>query len=228
LKGDGTYKNPGSDVIQTSQAGPNATIGINSQMFNAGDDAYFTFVRTPNANFTSFALDPNEADDADNMLYGDANAATNDTIEAMSAFLKIAQIQSGVTTVMTIAAYNIAGSPQGSDQIKARGQNAVAVTRVKVYDSAGNLLDDSNAAPTANPNLSFSFSGGVATVTGLLEGYKVEWFTASAHDQVAIGCLGGKFDIGGFGVAEPTAMATVSQLPTMSAASSGSTTTGRR
>ena len=48
---------------------------------------------------------------------------------------------------------------------------------------------------------------GVATVTGLDEGYKIEWDTAGLHDQVHIEGTDGKFDIGRFGMTEglPTA-----------------------
>jgi len=207
LKNDHTYKNPGSDVIQTSQAGPNATIGLNSQMFDPGDSAYFTYVKTPNADFTSSNLSPNEADDADNLLYGDADAGTNDTIEASSAFLEVAQIQSGTIASMSITAYNITGSPQGTNLLDGSGQNAVAVNRVIVYAADGvTVLDDSNDPASDNPDISFSFDGGVATVTGFEADNKIEWYTSAPHDQVKIAGVTGKFDIGGFGVSEPTAV----------------------
>lgn len=207
LKNDGTYKNPGSDVIQTSQAGPNATIGINSQMFDAGESAYFTYVKNPDANFTSSNLSPNEADDADNLLYGDGNAATDDTIEATSAFLEVAQIQSGTVASMSITAYDIDGSPQGRDLLLESGGDAVAVTRVVVYAADGTtVLDDSDDPAGDNANISFSFSGGVATVTGIEAGYRIEWYTSAPHDQVKIAGVTGKFDIGGFGVNEASSV----------------------
>ena len=199
LKGDGTYKNPGSDVIQTSQAGVGATIGINSQMFDPNESAYFTYVKNPNSNFTGTNLSPNEADDADNLQYGDANAGTNDTLEASSAFLFVAQIQSGTVASMKIEAYNIADS-KGRDLLTASGQNQVEVTRVKVYDSSGNLLADSNVG--AANGITFNLSGLGATVTGFEANYKIEWFSTALHDQVKISGLTGKFDIGGFGINE--------------------------
>ncbi len=112
LKDDGTYKNPGSDVIQTSQGGVNATIGINSQMFDPGESAYFTFVKNPDPNFTSPNLSPNEADDADNLQYGDDDPDTNDLIEASSAFLSRPDPERR-RRQLSITAYNIDDSPKG-------------------------------------------------------------------------------------------------------------------
>src|SRR5439155_9367610 len=66
LNADGTFTNA-SDTINTSQGGGPTTIGINNQMFDAGEGAYFTFVNTPNPDFLSGApngLDQGEADDA--------------------------------------------------------------------------------------------------------------------------------------------------------------------
>lgn len=108
LNADGTFTNT-SNTINTSQGGGNTTIGVNNQMLDPGEGAYFTYVRGANANFTGFNLDANEADDADNMLYTDSNGATNDTIEVDSAFLRIAQIQGGSPASLSIATYNITG-----------------------------------------------------------------------------------------------------------------------
>ncbi len=204
LKNDGTYKNPGSDVIQTSQGGINATIGINSQMFDTGESAYFTFVRNPDPNYTSLNLSPNEADDADNLQYGDNDPNTNDLIEASSAFLQVSQIQSGAVAGLSITAYNLDNSPKGRDLLSESGENPVAVTRVIVYAADHQtVIDDSTFAAGVNTSVSFSFSGsGVATVTGIEAGYWVEWYTTSPHDQVKITGTGGKFDVGGFGLNE--------------------------
>lgn len=207
LNPDNTYLNPGSDTINTSQGGGTTTIGVNNQMFDPGEGAYFTYVRGANPAYLANAvngLDQNEADDADNIQYSDNNGATNDTIEVDSAFLRVSQTQGGAAASLSIAAFNITGSPQEEALIAARGTGAVAVTRVKVYDSAGNLLDDSNNPAGTNPSIGFSVANGIYTVTGLMSGYKVEWFTSGNHDQVLISGVGGKFDIGGFGVNEPS------------------------
>ena len=70
LKADNTYIANQTQEVKTSQAGLHDTIGIESQMFDPGDAAYFTFVTNPDPNFTGTALGATEADDADNILYG--------------------------------------------------------------------------------------------------------------------------------------------------------------
>src|SRR5204863_8721512 len=89
LKPDGTFTNA-SNTINTSQGGGPTTIGVNNQMFDPGDGAFFTFVKNPAADFLAGApggLDQGEADDADNIQY------TGGTVEGNGAFVKIAQIQ---------------------------------------------------------------------------------------------------------------------------------------
>jgi hypothetical protein len=208
LKADGTFTNT-SDTINTSQGGGPTTIGVDNQMFDPGDGAYFTFVKNPVANFLAGApggLDQNEADDADNMQY------TGGTIESDGAFVVISQIQGNSLASMTIAAFNIDGSPQGVALINESGQSedAVALARVKVYNAAGTLIEDTgDLAHYNSATVSVSFSGGVATVNGLNAGYKIEFLTADAStkfDQVLITGTVGKFDIGGFGVNEATSV----------------------
>lgn len=68
---DGEYTNT-SDVVHTSQGGIDATIGVNNQMFDPGDGAYFFYVNNPDPDFLSGApggLTATEADDGDNILY---------------------------------------------------------------------------------------------------------------------------------------------------------------
>ena len=52
LNADGTFTNA-SDTINTSQGGGGVTIGVNNQMFDAGESAYFTLVKAPVASFLS-------------------------------------------------------------------------------------------------------------------------------------------------------------------------------
>src|SRR5207249_2576710 len=88
------------------------TIGINNQMFDAGEGAYFTYVKLPNTAFLAGApngLDQNEADQAANIQY------TGGTLTATEAFTKISQIQGNSLATMKITAYDIADSPQGVD-----------------------------------------------------------------------------------------------------------------
>ena len=50
LKADGTLDSSG-DVIKTSQGGTGATIGVNSQMFDPTEGAYFTYLKIPQPGF---------------------------------------------------------------------------------------------------------------------------------------------------------------------------------
>jgi hypothetical protein len=209
LNADGTMTNT-SNTINTSQGGGPTTIGVNNQMFDPGDGAFFTFVRNPVPNYLAGAaggLDQNEADDADNMQY------TGGTIESNSAFVQISQIQGNSLASMTIAAYDIDGSPQGRNLITESGQaeDLVALTRVVVYNAAGTKIEDTgDLAHFNSPTVSVTFSAsGIATVNGVGAGYKIEVFTindTTKFDQVLVTGTAGKFDIGGFGVNEPTAI----------------------
>src|SRR5262249_46827564 len=66
---DGTLISSPNGVIKTSQGGGPTTIGVNSQMFDPGEGAYFTYVNNSNPNFLGANLDQTEANDADNILY---------------------------------------------------------------------------------------------------------------------------------------------------------------
>ena len=52
----------GGDTINTSQGGGTTTIGVNNQMFNPGEGAYFTFVKGMPTTHVVPNLDQNEAD----------------------------------------------------------------------------------------------------------------------------------------------------------------------
>jgi len=199
LKPDNTYIANQTQEIKTSQAGLHDTIGIESQMFDPGDAAYFTFVNDPDPNFTGTALGSTEADDADNILYGS-------TLEGESAFIRIAQLQGNTDPSMSIQLFNIDDdNPQGVDMLAARGVNdpdvaVPLITAVRVYDADGNLLEDTDDLLNFDdPDISVDIVGGVATVTGFGENYKIEWDADEDFDQTLITGVAGKFDIGGFG-----------------------------
>src|SRR5262245_43358305 len=167
-------------------------------MFDPGDGAYFTFVSDPHPNFLAGApngLDQNEADDADNILYGD-------TLPVDSAFARIAQTQGNSLATMKITAYDIDDAPQGAAFVGALGTgDLVTITAVRVFDQNGNLLEDSEVGGAQHPKVGIILNpDGTAAVSGLAAGYKVEWDTNALHDQVLIEGVAGKFDIGGFGV----------------------------
>jgi len=200
LKHDHTYIANQTQEVKTSQAGIHDTIGIESQMFDAGDAAYFTFVNDPDPNVTGFELGSTEADDADNIAYGT-------TLETTTAFVRVAQLQGSDAPSMSIKCFNIVDDAQGVDFIDARGVNEAGanplITDVRVYDANDNLIE-SYLAPVAGNGLTISITNGIATVTGFGTNYKIEWDTNENFDQALISGVGGKFDIGGFGVTQPT------------------------
>ena len=181
LNGDGTFTNA-SNTINTSQGGGGVTIGINNQMFDPGDGAYFTYVKSPVANFLSGApggLDQNEADDADNIQYGGG------TLEATTASTTISQTQGNAAASMKITAFDVADSPQARDFVSGLGGGTpVTITSVKVNGVA----------------VAFTPDGNGVIVSGLQSGDNVEWTTSAPHDRVLIEGVAGKFDIGAFAI----------------------------
>ena len=207
LNADGTFTNA-SNTINTSQGGGAVTIGINNQMFDAGEGAYFTLVKNPNPAYLSGApggLDQNEADDADNILY------TGGTLEVNSTFTKISQIQGNTLATMKVTAYDIGDSPQGTAFVT--GANGLGtgtvrdITAVRVFNAAGAKIEDTNDLAHFNSAaVAVDLTGNTAVVSGLGSGYRIEWDTAGVHDRVLLEGVAGKFDIGSFGStqAQPT------------------------
>src|SRR5262249_4340163 len=115
IAADGTYISNSSDTIKTSQGGGPTTIGVNSQMFDPSEGAYFTYVTTPNPDFLAGApngLTPTEANNADKIQY-------NRLLEVTGASTTISQTQGNAPATMTIKALDIAG-PLGSDPTQGR------------------------------------------------------------------------------------------------------------
>ena len=183
LNPDGTFTNA-SNTINTSQGGGGVTIGVNNQMFDPGDGAYFTYVKSPDANFLSGApggLDQNEADDADNILYAGG------TLSATTASTTISQTQGNSAATMKITAFDVAGSPQGTDFVSGlAGGTPVTITSVKVNGLA----------------VGFTPSGNGVVVGGLQAGDTIEWTTSAPHDRVLTECVAGKFDLGAFSITQ--------------------------
>jgi hypothetical protein len=207
LKADGTYTNA-SNTINTSQGGGPTTIGVDNQMFDPGDGAYFTFVRNPVPAYLAGApdgLDQGEADDADNILY------TGGTLEVSSSFTRISQVQGSGSVAMKVSAFDIDDAPAGQTFVESLGTgDPVAITAVRVYNAAGLKIEDTgDSANYDSPTVSVVLQAdGSAVISGIGAKFKVEWDTAAPHDQVLIEGQAGKFDIGGFGSTQSTATAT--------------------
>jgi hypothetical protein len=173
---DGTFTNA-SNTINTSKGGGGTTIGVNNQMFDPGEGAYFTFVKDPDPRFLGVALDANEADDADNMLYAGG------TLEVESGFLKVVQTQGGGAQTMKLSAWNMSGSPQGRNLFTAT-RSSVNITEVR-------------------RNGVVVFTGSAATVNvAVAANDTISWKTSGPHDQVLVEGVAGKWDIGGFGTTQ--------------------------
>jgi hypothetical protein len=194
-----------SDVIHTSQGGINATIGVNNQMFDAGEGAYFTFVDDVRDNFLSGVpggLTATEADYGKNLLY---DGGLHDT---GGGILGISQIQAGSLASMDLTAFSLDSAFQGTALINNRGDPgdaAITIDHVIVYDETGAKIEDTDDLGAFNdPTVAVIFNGdGSVSVNNLDAGYHVEWETVGdTFNQVLVEATGGKFDIGFFGLSE--------------------------
>jgi len=197
-----------SDSITSSQGGGPTTIGINNQMFDGDyhDGAYFTIINNPDDRYlanVSGGLSPNEADDADNMVFASLK-------EVGGAFFEVSQIQGNKVDSATVEAFNIDKPATARGLIAASGDPSdhVDITAVAVYNGSvdpANLLEKTVGDADGGLSNSITVSidaNGIASVSGLEAGYVVAWETSGPHDQVLVEATGGKFDIGGFGVSE--------------------------
>ena len=200
LDGAGKYIPNQTDDIKTSQGGDGATIGVDSQMFDPGEGAYFTYV-------TGTGI-IGGGDNANSIDYGD-------TFEVNTAAFRISQTQGNALATAEISAYDLDDAPQEVAFVNARGTgDPVSITAVRVFDAAGELIEEETdgSAPSVNdPTVDIVFSDGpdgarIATVSGLDDLFKIEWDTSAEHDQVLIKGVAGKFDIGEFSIsqAQPT------------------------
>jgi hypothetical protein len=196
----GKYTNA-SDTIHTSQGGDGATIGVNNQMFDPTEGAYFTFVRDILDTYLSGAkggLSSTEADYQQNMQY-------DSLINSTGASVRISQTQGNDDAGMTITAYHLASAYKGSDLITHSGENKVNIDAVYVWDSTHTTLLESytnGAENDLSTTIGIDVTNGVASVTGLNDGNIVEWHTVSNHNQVLIEDTAGAWDLGGFGITE--------------------------
>ncbi|ETD39632.1 T1SS-143 repeat domain-containing protein [Pseudomonas chlororaphis] len=188
------------DTINTSQGGGPTTLGTNNQMIVEQEGIRFTFVTGARQDMTIPNLDQNEADVEDNI---DFTAMFN----AKAANFDVVQLQSGKSAVVKISAFSTAVE-SGTDFVNGYANDtSVAITSVLVIDnSTGQVIENSNGSVN-DPSIAISFASGVATITGVKAGYKIEYTTTADHNRVliengaAIDAKGNNhadFDIGGF------------------------------
>ncbi|AZC38069.1 DUF5801 repeats-in-toxin domain-containing protein [Pseudomonas chlororaphis] len=188
------------DTINTSQAGGPTTFGTNSQMITEQEGIRFTFVTGARQDMTIPNLDQNEADEEDNI---DFTAMFN----AKAANFDIVQLQGGKSAVVKISAFNTAAE-SGEDFVDGyAGDTVVGITHVRVINNATGLVIENSDGSANDPSIAINFAGGVATVTGVKAGYKIEYTTTANHNRVLIengaaldakGNTHADFDIGGF------------------------------
>jgi hypothetical protein len=187
------------DTIITSQAANPTTFGTNNQMITEQDGIRFSFVTGARQDVTIPNLSQNEADLESNIDF-------TGVFNAKMANFDVVQLQSGKSAVVKISAFTTAAEP-GVNFINGYvGDTPVAITNVRVFNSAGVVIENSNGSVNDGA-IGITFSGGVATITGVLAGYQIEYTTASDHNRVLVengAALDAKgnnhadFDIGGF------------------------------
>ncbi|WP_411835587.1 DUF5801 repeats-in-toxin domain-containing protein [Pseudomonas chlororaphis subsp. aurantiaca] len=187
------------DTINTSQGGGPTTFGTNSQMITEQEGIRFTFVTGARQDVTIPNLDQNEAD-------VEANIDFTAMFNAKAANFDIVQLQSGKSAVVKISAFNTAVESGASFVNGYANDTSVAITNVRVINNATGLVIENSDGSVNDPSIAISFSGGVATVTGVKAGYQIEYTTAADHNRVLIengaaldakGNTHADFDIGG-------------------------------
>ncbi|UVK96641.1 DUF5801 repeats-in-toxin domain-containing protein [Pseudomonas sp. B21-048] len=187
------------DTIITSQAANPTTFGTNNQMITEQDGIRFSFVTGARQDVTIPNLSQTEADVESNIDF-------TDVVNAKKASFDVVQLQGGKSAVVKISAFSTAAEP-GVNFINGYANDTpVAITNVRVFNSAGVVIDNSDGSVN-DLAIGITFSGGVATVTGVLAGYQIEYTTTSDHNRVLVengaaldarGNTHADFDIGGF------------------------------
>lgn len=191
------------DTINTSQAGGPTTFGTNNQMITEQEGIRFTFVTGARQDFTIPNLDQNEADVEKNIdftaVFG-ARKATFDVVQLQSG--KSAQVK--ITTLKTAA-------ETGVNFIDGYANDTtVAITNVRVINIATGLVIENSDGTVNDTTITISngtFASGVANITGVKAGYRIEYTTTDDHNRLLVengaalnasGNTHADFDIGGF------------------------------
>ncbi|WP_081232167.1 DUF5801 repeats-in-toxin domain-containing protein [Pseudomonas chlororaphis] len=194
------------DRINTSQGGGGVTIGTNNQMITEQEGIRLTFVTGARLDVTVPNLSQTEAD-------VEANIDYTAMFNATTASFDVVQLQSGKTAVVKISAYSTAVESGVNFVNGYANDTSVAITNVRVFDKSTGLLIENSDGSVNDPGIAISFTGGVATVTGVKAGYQIEYTTSADHNRVLIengaavnarGDNHADFDIGGFSLRHPS------------------------
>ncbi|AGI24978.1 hypothetical protein H681_15550 [Pseudomonas sp. ATCC 13867] len=188
------------DTINTSQGGGPTTFGTNNQMIVEQEGIRFTFVTGAKQSVTIPNLDQNEAD-------VEANIDFTGLFDAKAASFDVVQLQSGKSAVVKISAFTT-DKESGVDFVNGYSDDsAVEITSVRVINkSTGQVIENSDGSVN-DGSIVITIASGIATITGVKAGYKIEYTTQGDHNRVlvengaalnATGNTHADFDIGGF------------------------------
>ncbi|PQP01663.1 hypothetical protein C5612_20165 [Pseudomonas frederiksbergensis] len=188
------------DTINTSQAGGPTTFGTNNQMIVEQEGIRYSFVTGARQDVTIPNLDQTEAD-------VEANIDFTDVFNAKTASFDVVQLQSGKSAVVKVSAYSTDAEPEEDFVNGYADDTAVDITNVRVINiSTGDVIANSDGSVT-DPSIGLSLTDGVATITGVKAGYRIEYTTTADHNRVLVengaaldakGNTHADFDIGGF------------------------------
>ncbi|WP_454868383.1 DUF5801 repeats-in-toxin domain-containing protein [Pseudomonas farris] len=192
------------DTVNTSQGGGSTTFGTNNQMIVEQEGIRFSFVTGARQDVTVPNLSQTEADVESNIDFIDVYNAT-------SASFDVVQLQGGKSAVVKVSAFSTAAEPGVNFVNGYTGDTPVAITNISVINISTGLVIENSDGSVDDPAIGISFANGVATITGVLAGYQIEYTTTSDHNRVliengaAIDARGNDhadFDIGGFTLRE--------------------------
>jgi VCBS repeat-containing protein len=185
-----------SNTVNTSQGGGPTTIGFDSQMVAAGHGGYFTFVSGMDPNYLVPNLTHNEAVTESDISF---TGMTPDVHSASFTLVQIAKSAQVRLTAMSTAAEP--GSSYFSGLGTTHGDTAVDISGITVKNGS---TDVTNQVTIAWSNVDH----GVATITGVKDGWTISYTTTDAHNRVLIenptGSSYDTFDIAGFTLGSAT------------------------
>jgi hypothetical protein len=186
---EGSNINSG-DTVNTSSGGGPGAIGVNNQMINSGQGVFLTFVTGANPDYLIPNLSETEADI-------EANIDFASVYSSLAAGFHVVQLQGDKAATVKITAYATA-TGSGTlfvDGLTPGSNTLVPIDSVLVYDALGGLV--------ASPSVTYNADGS-ATVSNVLQGYRIEYVTNTDHQRVLIENVGtergqaANFDIGQF------------------------------